>query len=194
MSSVEQSSDEINHLSQSYIIEQLKRYGYKNLAATIGNRIQPPSDISHKIVKKISNQLAEEKKEQLEDICFELQLTADTLNDTFDTISLELFRDGIKWGRVVTFIAFTGALAVYCAEHSLVDQVANIMSWTESFIHQHLLNWITSSGGWSAFLKHFSDQEVNLNALVPAFIIGMGATALAVAGGLFMFKRKHLLS
>ena len=175
---------------KSYIIEQLKKYGYSQLASKIAINIQPPSDVAHKIVQKISNQLAEEKKEQLEDICFELQISKETLRDTFDAISNEMFHDSIKWGRLVTFIAFSGALAVYCAEHGLSDQVTNIMQWTDAFLQERLMKWIISNGGWNGFVKHFDDQEIDLSAYAPKFIIGMSMAALALAGGLFAYKRK----
>lgn len=185
------SSEEINTLSQSYIIEQLRQNGHKTLAGNLSQNLLTPLDAMEKIVKRISNQLAQEKKEQMEDICFELQLTKDTLSETFDGISQQLFSDGINWGRIITFIAFSGAMAVYCAEHSLSDQVSNVMTLTETFIHNNLSQWIIKSGGWSSFVRHFDDQDINLNFFVPAFFVGLGLTALAVASSVLAFKRRY---
>lgn len=190
--SVIKKSVDINHLSQSYIIEQLIKYGQKQLANALTCQLQPPTDVTQKIIKKISNQLAEEQKEQLEEICFELHLTEDTVSDTFDAISLELFRDGIKWGRIVTYIAFTGAFAVYCAEHNLKTHVTIVMNKTESFIGTYLHKWIDESGGGQAFVKHFDEQEISVISYLPTLVFGMGVTALTIASGFIFFRQKLL--
>ena len=181
----------IKTLSQSYIVEQLRQNGHKSLAASLSKDQLTISEEMHKIVKRISNQLAQEKKEQMEDICFELQLTKETLTETFDGISQELFKDGIKWGRIVTFIAFSGAMAVYCAQNSLGDEVSSVMRQTGSFIQDNLHQWMLNNDGWCGFVRHFDEQDINLNFFVPAFFIGLGMTALAVAGSVLAFKRKY---
>ena len=195
MSSIVQSNSKedfstFKNFINSYIVQQLKKYGYKKYAEKIAVNLEPPTELSYKLVQKISNQLAEEKKEQLEEICYEMQITSNELQDTFETISKEMFYDNIMWGRIVTFIAFTGALSVYCVQNQLAEQVPNIMEWAESFVQANLIQWIINNGGWTAFVKHFSDQEINMSAYVPQFLLGMGITALTLTGGILAFKRK----
>lgn len=178
----------------AYIIQQLRKYGHKQHADRLAVNLQPPSELTYKLVQKISNQLAEEKKEQLEDICYEMQITPEDLQDTFETISKEMFHNSIKWGRVVTFIAFTGALAVYCAEYKLLDQLTSIIDMAHSFTQTNLIQWIKDNDGWTGFVKHFSDQEIDIASYVPQLLIGMSLTALTITGGILAFKRKLFLS
>jgi hypothetical protein len=191
MSSSIETQQAFSNFTRYYITQQLRKYGYKRAAGSISANMQPPSDLSYKLMQKISNQLAEEKKEQLDEVCFDLQLNRSNLQDTFEALSGELFHDRIIWGRIVTFIAFTGALAVYCAENNLEDQVQCITEWAGSFIQTNLATWMANNGGWPAFVKHFTDQEIN--TFIPTFLIGMGLTALTITGGLFALKRKSLL-
>ena len=83
-----------------------------------------------------------------QEMCQQLHITPHNAQITFITIVNELFSDGIKWGRVVALLAFSGALSVQCVEKEmplLVDQVAE---WTVSYIDTQLASWIQENGGW----------------------------------------------
>ena len=184
--SIVSAEQKLRNFARAYIIGQLKRHGHHQLVKQLRS-FQPPSDRAAKCLEIITNQLAEERREQLEEMCFELQITKETLKETFDTISDEMFHDSVNWGRVVTFIAFSGALANYCADHGLKGEVENIIDWTEEFVHDRLMQWIMQSGGWEAFITHFQEKSERLCSL--KLLVGVSMAALAVAGGLMMVRR-----
>lgn len=178
----------VQNFARAYIIGQLERRGHNSLVERLVGSYRPPSDRAAKCLNMIATQLAEERREQLEEICFDLQITKETLKETFDTIADEMFNDSVKWGRIVTFIAFTGALAEYCADHGLEEEVEKIIEWTEEFVHERLMGWIARSGGWEGFIGHFQENNVCLSQ-PKLMAVGMTMAALAVAGGMFMVSR-----
>ena len=184
--SIVTAEQKVRNFARAYIIGQLERHGHYQLVKQLRS-FQPPSDTAAKCLEMIANQLAEERREQLEEICFELQISKETLKETFDTIADEMFHDSVKWGRIVTFIAFAGALADYCADHGLGEEVENIIDWTEEFVHDHLMQWIMQSGGWEAFITHFQENKVSL--CPSKLLVGVSMAMLAVTGGLMMLRR-----
>lgn len=186
------SEEDLCNFARCYIADQLKRNGHSKLADTLST-FETVGNVFHRLINKIASQLAEERKEQLEEMCFELQISGETLQDTFDAISKEMFRNDIKWGRIVSFIAFSGALAVYCAENSMETFVSKVLKWTESFIEVNLLQWMISEGGWNSFVKHFDDQEKTFPASISNIFMGFGVAALAIGGGFLAFKKRILM-
>lgn len=182
---------DLRNFARAYIVDQLKRHGHARAATELGS-FEIPSDVALSCLHKIADQVAQERREQLEEICFELQISKDNVKETFDTMVDEIFADEIKWGRIVTFIAFSGALAGYCADHRLKDLIQNIIQWTESVMQNQLAGWITSHGGWEAFLDHF--DTARSSCYFPRLFMGVGLATLAVLGGLIMFRNKRASS
>lgn len=181
----------LRNFARAYIVDQLKRRGHARVATELGS-FEIPCDAALSCLQKIADQVAEERREQLEEICFELQIGKDNVKETFDTMVDEIFADEIKWGRIVTFIAFSGALSGYCADHRLKDLIQNIIEWTESVMQNQLAGWITSNGGWEAFLDHF--DTARSSCYLPRLFMGVGLATLAVVGGLIMFRNKRASS
>lgn len=179
----------LRNFARAYIVDQLTRHGHARVAAELGC-FEIPSDAALSCLQKIADQVAEERREQLEEICFELQISKDNIKETFDTMVDEIFADEIKWGRIVTFIAFSGALAGYCADHSLRDLIQSIIDWTESVMQKQLAGWISSHGGWDAFIDHFDVPRSSY--YIPRLFMGVGLATLAVLGGLVMFRNKRV--
>ena len=157
--SIATAEQKVRNFARAYIIGQLEYHGHIHLVKQLGP-FQPPSDVAAKCLDIIATQLAEERREQLDEICFDLQITKETLKASFDTIADEMFNDSIKWGRIVTFIAFAGALANYCAENELQEEVGDLIDWTEEFVHERLMPWVSQSGGWEAFIAHFHENRL----------------------------------
>lgn len=180
--------------AKAYAVNQLRRNGYTTLAESVIDFKLEGKTLSH-IINKITSQFANERQEQLEDICFELQITEAKLKDTFQTISDELFRDEIKWGRIVSFVAFSGALVLYCAEHGMQSKVQNLLEWIDQYVTDNLSPWISLNGGCQGLVDHFISQEASLPySLIPNIFMGFGVASLAVAaGGLLAYKKKLLL-
>lgn len=184
----------ISTFAKAYAVKQLKRNGYTALADSVTDFKIEGKAISQ-IINKITSQFANEKQEQLEDICFELQITESKLKETFHTISDELFRNDIKWGRIVSFVAFSGALVLYCAENGMQSKVPELLDWIEQYVVDNLTSWISLNGGCQGLVEHFVSQEASLPySLIPNIFMGFGVASLAVAaGGLLAYKKKLLL-
>lgn len=95
-----------------------------------------------------------------------LDMTANLPEDTtmtyatFKSICLELFGGTdmgleVKWSRIVAMYAFAGAIAVYWAEHGMIDRVNEIKDWIDAFTRDHLVDWIVSHGGWVSEMMSF---------------------------------------
>ena len=181
--------------AKSYAIEQLRKNGYTSLAGSVTANFKTHSKMIEHLVNKITNRFADERKEQLEEICFELQISSENLQETFQTISDEMFRNNINWSRIVSFIAFSGALTLYCAEHNMQSRVPDVLRWIEDFVVERLSMWISSNGGWTGLVDHLAaGQEGLMTSLIPNIFMGAGLAAVAIAGGLLAYKKKILLN
>ena len=189
--SVSLEKHDLGVFAKAYAVEQLKKKGYSLLADRVTDFKMQGTMVQH-LINKITERFANERREQLEEICFELQITSETLQETYHIITNEIFRNDIKWGRIVSFIAFSGALALYCAEHSMQNNVGEILQWTEDFVVERLSTWIASNGGWNGLVDHFIGQESSLASVVPNVFMGVGLATLAIAGGFLAYKKKFL--
>ncbi len=182
---------DIATFAKVYAVEQLRRNGYDLLANRVTD-FKVQGTMIHQLINKITDRFANERREQLEEICFELQITSESLQETFQTITSEIFRSDIKWGRIVSFIAFSGAVSLYCAEHDMQSKVNDVLQWTEDLVAEKLSDWISSNGGWDGLVNHFVGQGTLRTTVGPNVFMGVGLAALAIAGGLLAYKKKLL--
>eukprot|EP00112_Aurelia_sp_Birch-Aquarium-sp1_P002809 Seg1311.4 transcript_id=Seg1311.4/GoldUCD/mRNA.D3Y31 product="Bcl-2-related ovarian killer protein" protein_id=Seg1311.4/GoldUCD/D3Y31 len=71
-----------------------------------------------------------------------------TLKRAFNGVAKHIFADGISWAKIVSFFAFTGALAVDCVINGANVYVGKLKSWTVKFIRENLCDWIMLQDGW----------------------------------------------
>ena len=155
----------------------------------IAERYATPTDdddMCQQMLQRLTNELADERQRQFEDILNRLQLESGNIEETYKTITTEIFRDQINWGRILAFLIFSGALAVYCAQHDMESWVGNVISWTEDEMQRTVSAWIIQQGGWAAFVEHF---DGSWNIEVPQLVLGAGLMAAIVTGGFFLFKK-----
>ena len=82
------------------------------------------------------------------DMCDQLHITPNNAHGTFVTIVGELFRDDVRWGRVVALFAFAGCLAVQCVEKEMPVLVDQVVEWTAAYVDVHLTSWVQQHGNW----------------------------------------------
>ena len=63
-------------------------------------------------------------------------------------MATEIFAVGVTWAKVVSLLAFAGALAVDCVLAGLPMHVARVKTWTVDFVKNELHDWIRQKGGW----------------------------------------------
>ena len=184
--SLSPSERHFRNLTRSYIVNQLRRHGYNRLADEI-NDYEESDEESTRVLHTITAQLAVERETQFEDILYRLQLTDANLQVTYHTVVTEIFRDDINWGRIVAFLAFSGSLAVYCAQNRMSARVHDIVEWTEAQMHGQLRGWIQAKGGWKAFVEHFDDGSMTID--MSSLLVAGGVLAAVVAGGAFLIRK-----
>lgn len=140
---------------------------------------------SHIVVHSIASQIAEEKEQEFEDILYRLQLSEENLKLTYDTIVREIFRDGINWGRILAFLVFSSALAVFCAQNQMESRVGDVVAWTETEMHTRLREWMIEKGGWKAFMEHFDDGSMT----IPHLLLGASVVTAAIVGAAILMKK-----
>ena len=75
----------------------------------------------------------------------------------FSAFAEELFSNGINWGLIVAFFAFSASLAVECVHFGRSILVRGICDWTSLFIAIRLKDWIIENGGWEGIVVHFNN-------------------------------------
>lgn len=77
-----------------------------------------------------------------------LQLSPNVAFATFQSVSNELYIEGIKWSHIITHLVFASEFALNCAQQGYPHLVDEVAQWLALYINQHLLQWITDHGGW----------------------------------------------
>lgn len=117
-------------------------------------------------VERTMRALGEEFQERytqvFQEMCKQLDIRPNNAEQTFITTVSELFRDGVKWGRIVALFAFSGSLAVECVEKEMPLLVDQVVDWTENYIDTHLHSWIQQNGNWVRVVTpcHFFKREI----------------------------------
>ncbi|XP_057202559.1 apoptosis regulator BAX-like isoform X2 [Triplophysa rosa] len=80
-----------------------------------------------------------------------LQLTKDFFNE----VARGVFSDGkFNWGRVAALFYFAHKLVIKAILTKNPEIIRSIISWTMSFIQDHVINWIREEGGWGGILSY----------------------------------------
>jgi hypothetical protein len=87
-------------------------------------------------------------EEDFAQMCERLEVIPSTAFATFNSVSNELFIEGIKWSHIVTYLVFGSEFAYYCVQKGFPDCVNEVSHWLALFVSQNLLNWINDHSGW----------------------------------------------
>eukprot|EP00118_Oscarella_pearsei_P024560 m.306317 g.306317 ORF g.306317 m.306317 type:complete len:208 (+) comp41146_c0_seq1:84-707(+) len=173
--------DDIRRLVTVYVAFQMKRKGRfsrEKVKELLGDCTSPNPSVSM-VLQEVASKLEDDNEELFGQMCEKLQITTATVYATFVGVVKELFNTGINWGRVVALIAFSGALAIHCAQTDMENKVGKVIDWTALYVVWNLEDWIKNSGGWDGFQRHFHKHPSYSSLLFAAAgIVGVG---LAVA-------------
>ena len=84
---------------------------------------------------------------QLTEMCDRLEVSPSTAFSTFNSVSNELFIEGIKWNHIITYLVFGSHFAFNCVQNGSPDLVNEVSHWITSYFDQHLNQWIADNGG-----------------------------------------------
>jgi hypothetical protein len=90
----------------------------------------------------------------------------------------QLFHDGITWGRVTLFYAFSVGFLVHVLQRDMGHLVNSVLTWSQGIFRSKLNPWIEQSGGWENFLE-FANRAVEGNG--GDQVNGLGGKLLAAA-------------
>lgn len=142
---------ETRALVSDYLHYRLRSKGLDT--ATGANRPDPGR--VERTMRTLGDEFQERYTQAFAEMCKQLDITQDNARQTFETTAGELFRDGVKWGRVVALFAFAGSMAVECVQNGTPFLVDGVEQWTVDYIDAHLKPWIQQNGNWVSVIIYF---------------------------------------
>ncbi|KAI7803933.1 BCL2 associated X, apoptosis regulator a [Triplophysa rosa] len=98
--------------------------------------------------------------------------------DVFIKVALEIFSDGkFNWGRVVALFYFACRLVIKAISTKIPEIIRTIISWTMSYIQDHVINWIREQGGWEGICSYFGTPTWQT---IGVFLAGVLTTVLVI--------------
>lgn len=139
-----------DELCQGYIAHSLGRKGFSDAIPPRMAAACRSADTSRvlKRLQPLADSFEDSNPEVFRDLILRLDVTAETAYKSFVDTSLELFDDGIKWGRIVGLYALSAAVAVECVRRNLNRFIVKVYEWLFTFITDNLLEWIVDHSGW----------------------------------------------
>ncbi|GIY17005.1 apoptosis regulator Bcl-2 [Caerostris extrusa] len=142
-------------------------------------------------LRSLADDFASQFKEQFDEMCDKLNITAGNLKPTIEGVADELFSEGIKWARIVAFFVFGSELAVHCRNKNCFDLI-NLIAYSQStYITEKLLPWINDHGGWEGLIlfKEGESTEKEPSNRWPSaknlLCLGIGALGAITIGAVF---------
>ncbi len=77
-----------------------------------------------------------------------LEVTFTTMYTEFRSVVTSLFNDGINFGRVLSFLRFSAAYAVFVYRQGMKKAVPSVEAWTVEVIERDLGTFFTENRGW----------------------------------------------
>ena len=177
---------QLKDIARHYLVTVLKENRYADLANQFPP-IRDPDQSVHGLIDGICAQLEKERARQFDEIIASLTITNDTVKDTYRQIVTHIFQDGVNWGRIITFLVFSGRLSLHCARCGMQNRVRDVVEWTEDEMRDRIHSWVMERGGWAAIVHHYDDDSWKLS--LPSFLAVTGMLAFVLASGVFMAKR-----
>lgn len=129
--------------------------------------LEVPSELTpeqHKVNKDVAHVLRDigdslQQHSILNQLIAECKVTKDTAFETFLSVAMQIFQDGVvNWGRIVTLFYFGYKLAIQVLTQ--VPLIKMIIEWVVKFIKEKLVKWITEQGGWVRLFVFIIDLNV----------------------------------
>lgn len=71
-----------------------------------------------------------------------------TLQSEYRRVTVSMFSDKVTWGRVISFLRFAVAYAIYVHGRGMGRAVQSIEAWTVEVIQEELGTFFTENNGW----------------------------------------------
>jgi BCL2-like 1 (apoptosis regulator Bcl-X) len=115
-----------------------------------------------------------------EDMLLRLEITPSTAHNSFQGVVQELFRDGIRWGRIIALVTFAGELAVECHKFQIPQLVGAIADWAATYMESFLDVWVHNNGGYSEIVPYFNHRPIPTYTGFRRFLTNVGVACGAL--------------
>ncbi|ROL49403.1 Apoptosis regulator BAX [Anabarilius grahami] len=166
-------------LLNNFVYERVRRHGDGDAEVT---RSQLSGvelcDPSHKRLAQCLQQIGDELDGNMQ---LQRMLNDSALQptqDVFMRVAREIFSDGkFNWGRVVALFYFACRLVIKAISTKIPDIIRTIISWTMSYIQEHVINWIREQGGWEGIRSYFGTPTWQT---IGVFLAGVLTTVVVI--------------
>ena len=107
------------------------------------------------------DRIVDSRRDHFWHMCEELNITLANVHNVYNSVVVNVFRDGTSWSRILTAVAFTYVLSQYCRSVGL-DGVADVLPERLSAILSKppMSGWIRANGS-VAGLRDFAETYEN---------------------------------
>lgn len=165
--------DLCRNLCRKYIVRQLNRNNLNEIASCLPE-VQFLNNPAHAVVHAIADALEEESGTQIEQILETLDITAANLEERYDLIMHNLFKDTINWGKIFAYIALSARMVVYCTKsEELQSRIPSLVTLTETVMESRLHQWIERQGGFEPIYS--TKDLIHLSQAVQTILFNLSA-------------------
>lgn len=144
----------------SYFLSRvLEQRSYKPLAERMLNKKMLEQVVSDPVAKKqveeaatllqrLTEAFPDANIESMTQQCERLDIHHANAGSKYNLTVQHLFGDGITWGRVTLFYAFSIGFALHVADRQMDELVNSVMTWSMQVLQNKLNPWIHANGGW----------------------------------------------
>nr|5TWA_A Chain A, Bcl-x homologous protein, BHP2 [Geodia cydonium]5TWA_B Chain B, Bcl-x homologous protein, BHP2 [Geodia cydonium] len=81
-------------------------------------------------------------------------VTPDNVESEFREVERRTFSDGVHWGRVIAFLAFSMSFAAYVNSRGIDGGAYSVFNWTLRVLNDSLADFIQRENGWRGFIVY----------------------------------------
>lgn len=82
------------------------------------------------------------------------EVNGDNMEEEFHEVERSTFSDGINWGRVIAFLAFSVSFAAYVSSRGISGGAGSVLGWTSQVLNTTLLEFMQRENGWTGFIAY----------------------------------------
>ena len=87
-------------------------------------------------------------------------VNSDNMEDEFKEVERRTFCDGVHWGRVIAFMAFSVSFAAYVTSLGINGGAESVFRWTNNVLDKNLADFIKKENGWVSECMFMCDEDI----------------------------------
>ena len=179
----------IKDFVRQYTATRLRENNFNRLADSLTGFANAEPSLAYGILFKKCFRLTEEKREEFEDICNQLNIDGHNLEEMYHRIVIQIFSDVINFGRILAFTVFSAELVVHCARQGREDRAIEVASWGTDIVTQRRLDqWVQDQGGWDSVASQPIDDQYRSEVIVIATTMVAVISIVAIATSVLIVK------